>query len=88
MSQSTPVNADTARDADRLKAELRAVTRNTYCVNEKVPPSYDRKWKLYVLWKDGTNSTFWGDDSGAGYERVYRDALRLAPEHGDGSDGG
>lgn len=74
-------SSEDVRPVDGLQAKLKATTRSTYCVNEKRPGSYDRKWKLYVLWNDGTNSTFWGEDSEAGYERVYRDALRLAPEH-------
>lgn len=73
----------TLAKSDALRSQLNAVTRNTYCVNEKVPPSYRRQWKLHVLWRDGTTSTYWGDDTDAGFERVYRDALLDARRRGD-----
>jgi hypothetical protein len=63
-------------DRRDFEVELRAVARNVYVVNEKRPPSYDRKWRLHVLWHDGTTTTIWGDDSERGFESVHREALR------------
>lgn len=60
----------------QFEVDLRAAARNVYVVNEKRPPTYDRKWKLHVLWNDGSTSTYWGDDSDAGFERIHREALR------------
>ena len=57
------------------RQRLRAVAQNTYCVNEKVPPTYDRKWKLHVLWRDGSTSDYMGSDS-AGPDPLYERALR------------
>ena len=63
---------------EQMRDELRGLVRSTYCVNEKRSPTYERKWKLHVLWHDGSTRTYWGEDSSAGLERVYRDALRDA----------
>jgi len=58
--------------------ELKSLAINTYLVNEKRPPSYDRKWKLYVLHSDREGLTYWGDDSEAGKAKIFNEALRDA----------
>ena len=60
-----------------FELELRAVAQNVYVVNEKMPNhGYDRKWRLHVLWRDGSTSGYVGDDSPEGFERIHRQALR------------
>lgn len=73
----------TEREADALKAELRQLARNIYEVNEKRPPSYDRKWRLYVLHSDGESRTYLSPDTEAGQERNLRDALRYEHARAD-----
>lgn len=62
-----------------LREELRAhpEVKNTYCVNQKMPPTYERKWKLNIMWTDGDVSTILGRDE-RGSEDVYRQGLRSA----------
>jgi len=68
---------------DDLMAVLRPITRSTYMVNEKVAPTYERKWKLYVLHRDGVGRHYWGADTDAGMvdalQRAIRDAKQVAP---------
>jgi hypothetical protein len=62
-----------------LRASLRAAARSVYIVNEKSPSHcYDRKWKIYVLFNDGTNNTYWADDNHGSLCRHMRVALSEA----------
>lgn len=65
---------------DQLTADLHYVSKSCYLVSDKRPPSYDRRWHLYVLWPDGKSETFSCRDS-ENYERLYLDALRMAQYH-------
>ncbi len=68
-----------ADEYDRLRAALRAATKSTYIVNEKSPRhGYDRKWKIYVLFNDGTNQTYWADDDAQSLQRQMQVALSEA----------
>lgn len=80
MSGEPCVSSEIAADKyDRLQAALRAATKSTYIVNEKSPRhGYDRKWKIYVLFNDGTNQTYWADDDAQSLHRQMRVALSEA----------
>lgn len=56
-------NDAVALEYARLRDTLRSAARSVYVVNEKRPPSYDRQWRIHVLWRDGTTTTVWTNDS-------------------------
>lgn len=62
-----------------MRAQLRdsPLVENTYCVNQKDPQrGYDRRWKLNVMWADGSPpSRFDGPDGPTLAEDLYRRAL-------------
>lgn len=61
-----------------LKDELQSWSKSVYIVNEKRPPSYDRAWKIYVLFKDGSNDTTWTADHPDALHQGMRDMIRVA----------
>ncbi len=91
MSNSNDSQKDNNGDYQVQRDALRAVARNVYIVNEKVPPNYDRKWKIHVLWHDGTVSdTTTADDYealGRELRRLRRDPRATPTARGDRTDG-
>lgn len=67
-----------------LRNELRDLCRSVYIVNEKRSPSYDRMYKIYVVFKDGTSMfdasshTEWAADDEAALNRALRKVINMA----------
>lgn len=59
----------------QLRDALRAAAQSVYIVNEKHPRTYNRAWKVYVLWRDHTRTTRWTDDSPAALRAELRRLL-------------
>jgi hypothetical protein len=77
------VSDETLDPYDALLRKLKATTRSTYIVNEKSPShGYNRKWKIYVLFNDGTKHIYWADDNRESLLRHMRVALSEASRRG------
>lgn len=65
---------------DDLRAELRAITKSTYIVNQKNPRTFDREWSIHCWYLDDSKETVTTRDDDASRDREMRRCIQKAKD--------